>query len=95
MIYVPSQSVAMLEMVLNGEAGHSNRSICTKIEFRGYEISISSDSSHGPGNLFRTDIRVYKDEVDVTASFSKHLLTDGEDLYSIMREIADTTDTTA
>ena len=37
----------------------SNKMVCTKIDFKGFEISISMDSSHGSGDLFRTDIRVF------------------------------------
>lgn len=36
-----------------------NKSICTKIPYKGYQISIAMDSSHGDGDLFRSDILVY------------------------------------
>lgn len=36
-----------------------NPSVCTQINIGGYQISIAMDSSIGPGDLFRTDIRVF------------------------------------
>lgn len=57
MIYTPRCVVDMLE---HPECRHQkNKQVCTKIEYKGYEISIAMDSSHGDGDLRRTDIRVF------------------------------------
>lgn len=51
----------------------ANPCMCTKIPYHGYTISISMDSSHGPGDLVRSDIRIYDEhDVDVT----EHLMED-------------------
>jgi len=76
MIYTPRQCIDMLKSPLNDGL---TPMVCTKIEYKGYEISISMDSSHGPGDLTRSDIRVYTNPgavpgVDCTDSF----LEDGE-----------------
>lgn len=36
-----------------------NKATCTKIPYQGYDISIAMDSSHGDGDLFRSDIRIF------------------------------------
>ena len=63
--------------------------VCTKIIFRGFEISISMDDSWGAlKQLSRTNIRVYKGkhfEEDVSDFFGFN--TDSEDLFSIMSRI--------
>ena len=38
---------------------NGNPQTCTKIMYKGYEISISMDSGHCDGDLTRTDLRVY------------------------------------
>jgi hypothetical protein len=88
MIYVPRIVVEMIR--------RKNPVVCTKIKYKGYEISISSDSGHTSGDLFRTDIRVYTDPgavqgVDVTDTFlikgESMLYGDGETLYRVFRAI--------
>jgi hypothetical protein len=79
-----------------------NFSSCTKIIFEGYEISIASDQSLGPGNdLERTEIRVYSDNDnnrDITDDLIKiyneehgenalNIFTGPEDLLFIMQTI--------
>lgn len=73
-----------------------NKMTCTKIDFRGYEISISMDSSHGDGDLFRSDIRVYTkpgavDGVDCSEVFlaegESMLYGDAETLLRVMKKI--------
>jgi len=73
-----------------------NKQVCTKIEFQGYEISVSMDSSHGPGNLARTDIRVYTNPgavpgVDCTSEFFEEgetmLFGDADTLFRVMKKI--------
>lgn len=70
-----------------------NPSVCTKIPFMGYEISIAMDSSICFGNdLSRADIRVYKDDVEVTEQFlwegENMLYGDGDTLFRIMATIS-------
>ena len=63
-IYIPRISVSMLLSM----PPTKNPQICVKIPYLGFEISISLDSSHGDGDLFRGDIRVFdRDKNDVTA----------------------------
>lgn len=95
MIYTPRAVIALHEYKLKHGAVQ-NPCVCTKIEFKGYEISISMDSSHGPGDLFRSDIRVYTkpanvEGVDVTSGFLREdenmLYGDAETLLRIMKKI--------
>jgi len=62
---------------------------CTKIIFRGFEISISMDDFCGAlQQLSRTNIRVYKGQgfyEDVTDYFGFN--TNAEDLFDIMKRI--------
>lgn len=73
MIYTPRGCVdLMLAEYRRGTL--INPSVCTKIEYRGYEISIAMDSSIGPGDLRRSDIRVFTlpgsiPGVDVSSDF--------------------------
>ena len=95
MIYVPREVISLLALkICRGE--NTNPCVCTKMKYKGYEISISSDSSHGDGDLFRTDIRVYTDpgaapQVDVTELFQAEgetmLYGDVETLYRVFRTI--------
>jgi len=58
MIYTPRVCISMLEaFATHGKI--TNPTVCTKIEYKGFEISISMDSSHGAGDLARSDIRIY------------------------------------
>jgi hypothetical protein len=57
MIYTPRCVIGMLEHPMFRTV--TNKQVCTKINFRGFEISIAMDSSHGPGDLTRSDIRVF------------------------------------
>lgn len=73
-----------------------NKQVCTKIEYKGFEISISMDSSHGPGDLARSDIRVYTAPgavpgADCTSEFladgETMLYGDAETLLRVMKKI--------
>lgn len=55
--------IAVIEKdALSGEA-NENPQVCTKIIYKGLEISIAMDSSHGAGDLNRSLIRVYETRV--------------------------------
>lgn len=54
--YVPRGVV----MLMRQREAPSNPCVCVKLPYRGYEISLSLDSSHGPGDLRRGDFRVYE-----------------------------------
>lgn len=54
-IFTPRMCVTLMERL----PGERNKSVCTKIPYRGYEISIAMDSSHGDGDLSRSDIVIY------------------------------------
>lgn len=95
MIYTPRSVITLHEYKLKHGAVQ-NPCVCTKIVFMGYEISISMDSSHGDGDLFRSDIRVYTapenvEGVDVTSGFLRDdetmLYGDAETLLRIMEQI--------
>ena len=90
MIYTPRDSVDMLTYQMR----HSeHKSVCTKIEFKGFEISIVMDSSYGCGNLTRTDIRIFDlvDSRDVTDLFfdggEYMLYGNAETLLRVMKKI--------
>ena len=89
MIYTPRESIDMLFHPLVRE--QANKQVCTKIEYKGYEISISMDSSHGPGHLTRSDIRVFRGNYDVSADFleegERMLYGDAVTLHRIMDQI--------
>lgn len=59
-IYTPRVAI---DTLLRMPTQH-NKCVCTKIPYKGYEISISMDSSHGDGDLFRSDILVFDAEGD-------------------------------
>ncbi len=63
--------------------------VCTKIDFMGYEISIAQDDSCGAFNgvMQRSDVRLYKDNEDVTAEFGDFRWVSGEDIFKIMKMI--------
>lgn len=73
-----------------------NPSVCTQMNIGNYQISISMDASHGEGDLFRTDIRVFDMidgdntmNADVTSNISKALnlptiINSPQDLFKIM-----------
>lgn len=95
MIYVPRAIIELLYRNFR-EGRTSNPCVCTKIDYKGYQISISSDTSHTVGDLFRTDIRVFTNPgavpgADVTDMF----LSEGEDylhgtgqvLHEVMNQI--------
>lgn len=46
-----------------------NPNVCIKFDRKGYEISLAIDSSCGPGDLRRGEIRIFNGEQDVTSSF--------------------------
>ena len=62
-IYAPRGVVTLLRMTPHSR----NPSVCVKLPYKGYEISIAMDSSHGDGDLRRSDITVDDPNgVDVT-----------------------------
>jgi DNA-directed RNA polymerase subunit RPC12/RpoP len=79
-------------MIYGVKANITNNHANTKIVFHGYEISIAMDDSCGRMNkLGRTDIRVYKDDVDVSWQFNdgdSYIYGTAENLFSIMQKIA-------
>ena len=94
-IYTPRVCIDMLKHLFFAGAV-SNPMVCTKIPYKGYEISISMDSSHGPGDLQRTDIRIYSInetniELDVTEQFlqagENMIYGYGEDLHRVFKMI--------
>ena len=73
---------------LNDDSGHA----CTKILFKGYEISLVMDDSCGCLNHYgRVDVRVFKNDEDVTKEFfPKHEgceYINGEILFDLMTKI--------
>lgn len=65
MIFIPRSCINLITQQHDrGEL--INPSICIKMMYKGYEISIGCDSSICPGDLTRTDIRVYQGESVVT-----------------------------
>lgn len=91
MIYTPRECISMLRHLFFAGAV-ANPSVCTKIEFKGFEISISMDSNHGPGDLARSDIRVYTTPgVDCTSKFLEGnelmLYGNAETLLRVMKKI--------
>ena len=93
MIYTPRIVVDML--LSPGCTAQANKMVCTKIDYKGLEISISMDSSHGNGDLARSDIRVYDNRsgrsIDITNRFFQDdeymLYGDAETLLRIMKKI--------
>ena len=91
MIYTPRGCLDMLTHPLS--QGQKNKQMCTKIEYKGYEISIAMDSNHGDGDLRRTDIRVYDKAHggDVTEAFLEKdenmLYGNAETLLRVMKQI--------
>jgi hypothetical protein len=63
-IYAPRASVTLLLSAPD----ERNTCTCTKIPYKEFEVSISMDSSHGPGDLTRSDLRVY-DAADKDVTF--------------------------
>lgn len=95
MIYTP---FACVDMILREHRNGTltNPQTCTKIEFRGYEISVAMDSSLCFGrDLRRTDIRVFKDDKDVSDQFldtdCNMIYGSGEELFRVMERIRNLT----
>lgn len=68
--------------------------VCVRIPHKGYEISISCDDSAGCCNeLVRSDIRVYKDDEDVTVEVMKSSVNygDAQTLKRALRRIDEIT----
>lgn len=68
--------------------------ICLRIPHKGYEISISCDDSAGCcTDLVRSDIRIYKDDVDVTLDVMKNntIYADSQSLKRALRVIDEIT----
>lgn len=61
-IYVPRSVVTR---ILADPKNH-NPNVCMKLLYFGFEISIACDSSQGPGNLARTDIRIWRGTEEYT-----------------------------
>lgn len=80
------------EKFLHDESGHA----CTKILLKGHEISIAMDDSCGCMSHYgRVEVRVFKDNVDVTKQFfPKHEgceYINGEILLDLMNQIVELT----
>ncbi len=76
--------------VRSNDPGRAN----TKVEFKGYEISIAMDDGHRGRQLTRASIAVFKGDRDVTAELGLEKVTadglidpTGEDLFKIMQAI--------
>jgi hypothetical protein len=67
-IYVP-RSVIQQITYIHDKKQLTNPCVCVRFERKGYEVSLSMDSSLGPGDLKRAEIRIYKNNVDVTNDF--------------------------
>lgn len=67
-IYVPRSVIEMITS-MDKKGILFNPSVCVRFERKGYEISLSLDSSLGKGDLRRGEFRVYKDDEDVTNQF--------------------------
>lgn len=67
-IYVPRSVIEMITS-MDKKGILFNPSVCVRFERKGYEISLSLDSSLGEGDLRRSEIRIYKDDEDVTNQF--------------------------
>lgn len=83
MIYTPSRGIIMLP---------SGRVVCTKIKFRGYEISISMEDNCGvTEDLVFTDIKVNNlADDEITSEFIREgTAHDAECLYNIMKQITE------
>lgn len=63
-------------------------SALTKIEFKGFEISIAMDDSYLGGMMFRINVRVFKDTTDEIKFVNTGEGVDGEGLFKLMQEIA-------
>ena len=55
--------------MLYGMPLEDNKQTCTKIPYKGFEISIAMDSSHSNGDLCRSDIRVFSGSADMSSMF--------------------------
>ena len=80
------------EKFLHDESGHA----CTKIVLKGYEISIAMDDSCGCLNKYgRVDVKVFKNDEDVTKQFfpeSEYIQPiNGEILLDLMNQIVELT----
>lgn len=92
MIYTPFSVVGVMLSEFRERGTILNPSVCTKIEFKGHEISVAMDSSLKFGNnLARTDIRVYRENKDVSSEFFQEdetmLYGDAETLLRVMNQI--------
>ena len=91
MIYTPRVCIDALTHPITKDI--SNKQVCTKIDYMGFEISIAMDSSHGSGDLRRSDIRVYDQAHggDVSEAFFREnetmLYGDAETLLRVMKQI--------
>ena len=87
-IFTPRSAVTAA--ILRANKG-KHQQMCTKILYKGFEISIAMDSGHGPGDLTRSDIRVYDNEIDVSRVFfaddEAMLYGDADTLLRIMKRI--------
>jgi len=69
---------AHFDMIEKSEAirAQPNRQTNTVIEVGDYQISVAMDSSHGTGDLFRTEILVFKKADEKDISFMKNVTDD-------------------
>lgn len=92
MIYTPRSPIEMMLLEDQQTGRVRNAQVCTKILYKGHEISIAMDSSLGLGDLTRSDIRVFsEDSQDITAHFLESdesmLYGDAETLLRVMKKI--------
>ncbi len=98
-IYTPRPMIDVLYMDGVERRGIINPCVCTKIPYKGFEISISMDSSFGPGDLNRSNILIFEEPGsmsgrDVTYKFFPKelkeqgmLYGDGNTLKAVFRRI--------
>ena len=93
---MPNEIYTPVAALLSTEIGNSTvRQTCTKIMFGGYEISIAMDGGYlngtsGAARLARTEIRVFRNDRDLTDRFfesGETVLFTSDDLLRIMKKI--------
>jgi hypothetical protein len=67
-IYIPRSVIESITYE-HDKGSLINANVCVKFDRKGYEISLAIDSSCGPGDLRRCEIRIYHGQQDVTDEF--------------------------
>ncbi len=60
-IYTPRPLIDVLYRAGIERQGLNNPCVCTKIPYKGFEVSIRMESSCGPDDLDRSDIRIFEE----------------------------------